>query len=50
MRHSKPGRLGKTKLPFYRLVGAVFNCAYAVRLETASTGAAKVFIYFLNLL
>ena len=31
----------KTKLLFYRLVGAVFNCAYSVRLEAAPTGLDK---------
>jgi len=31
----------KTKLPFYRLVGAVSNCADAVRLETAPTGPGE---------
>ena len=40
MRHSKPG-VRKTKLPFSRLVGAVSNCAYLVRLETAPTGGQK---------
>ena len=34
----QPGAVRKTKLPFYRLVTAVSNCAYAVRLETAPTG------------
>ena len=37
----QPGAVRKTKLPFYRLVGAVSNCAYAVRLETAPTGPDK---------
>ena len=41
------GGVRKTKLPFHRLVGAVSNCAYSVRLETAPTGVAKVLIYFL---
>ena len=36
MRHAKPG-VRKTKRPFYRLVGAVFNCAYSVRLKTLVT-------------
>ena len=40
------GGVRKTKLPFYRLVGTVSNCAYSVRLETAPTGGAKVPIYF----
>ena len=31
------GAVRKTKLPFYRLVGAVSNCAYSVRLETGPT-------------
>ena len=44
MRHAKPG-VRKTKLPFYHLVGAVSNCAYAVRLKTAPTGGESV--YFL---
>ena len=33
----KTGAVRKPHLPFYRLVGAVFNCAYLVRLETAPT-------------
>ena len=32
------GGVRKTKLLFYRLVGAVSNCAYAVRVKTAPTG------------
>ena len=28
-------------LPFPHLVGTVFNCAYAVRLETAPTGPVE---------
>ena len=32
------GAVRKTKLPFYRLVGAVSNCADSVRLKTAPTG------------
>ena len=32
------GAVRKTKIPPYRLVGAVSNCAYAVRLETTPTG------------
>ena len=32
--------------PVSRLIGAVSNCADAVRLKTAPTGAAKVSIYF----
>ena len=35
------GAIRKTNRPFYRLVGAVSNCAYAVRLETAPTGGRK---------
>ena len=35
------GVVRKMKLPFYRLVGAVSNCAYSVRLETAPTGRRK---------
>ena len=35
------GGVRKTKLPFYRLVGAVSNCAYAMRLKTAPTGGRK---------
>ena len=38
------GRVRKTKLPFYRLVGAVSNSAYAVRLETAPTGGNSVIV------
>ena len=41
MRHPKPVRLGKRKLSFSRLVGAVSNCADAVRLKTAPTGGRK---------
>ena len=33
-------------LPFYRLVGTVSNCAYAVRLETAPTGGRKCLFIF----
>ena len=40
------GEVRKTKLPFYRLVGAVSNCADSVRGETAPTGGRKcVFIF-----
>ena len=35
------GAVRKTKLPFYRLVGAVSNCADSVRLETAPTGGRR---------
>ena len=37
------GAVRKTKLPFHRLVGAVSNCAYSVRLETAPTGPDNKF-------
>ena len=37
----QPGAVRKTKLPFYRLVGAVFNCAYSVLFLTAPTGPDK---------
>ena len=40
------GAVRKTKLPFYRLVGAVSNCAYSVRLETAPTGRRKCLFIF----
>ena len=33
-------------LPFYRLVGTVSNCAYAVRLETAPTEGRKCLFIF----
>ena len=46
MRHPKPEGVRKTKLPFYRLVGAVSNCACAVSNRTYRE--AKVPIYFLN--
>ena len=36
----------KTKLPFSCLVGAVSNCAYAVRLETEPTGGRKCLFIF----
>ena len=39
MKHSKP------HLPFSRLVGGVFNCADAVRLETAPTGGESVYLF-----
>ena len=42
----QPGVVRKMKLPFYRLVGAVSNCAYAVRLETAPTGGQKCLFIF----
>ena len=41
------GAVRKIKLPFYRLVGAVFNCAYSVRLETAPTGGRKCLFIFI---
>ena len=44
MRHAKPVR-GKQHLPFSRLVGAVYNCAYAVRSKTASTGGESVYLF-----
>ena len=40
-------RVRKTKLPFYRLVGAVSNCAYAVRLKTAPTKGRKCLFIFI---
>ena len=46
MRYSNPVRLGKTKLPFYRLVGTVSNCADAGRLQTAPTGERKCLFIF----
>ena len=39
------GQVRKTKLPFSRLVGAVSNCAYAVRLGNRTYRGAKVSIY-----
>ena len=42
MRHSKPVRLGNRPC---RLVGSVFNCADAVRLETAPTGGENVHLF-----
>ena len=39
------GGLGKRN---YRLVGAVSNCTYSVRLKTAPTRGTKVSIYFLK--
>ena len=36
----------KTKLPFYRWVGAVSNCAYAGRFVTAPTGGRKCSFIF----
>ena len=57
MRHSKSrfienarrvgtGAVRKLHVPFSRLVGAVSNCAYAVRLETAPTGGRKCLFIF----
>ena len=43
MRHAKPGELGNRT---YRLVAAVSNCAYAVRLKTAPTGGRKCLFIF----
>ena len=40
------GAVRKPHLPFYRLVGTVSNCAYAVRLETAPTGGRKCLFIF----
>ena len=40
----KTGAVRKTKLLFYRLVGAVSNCAYAVRLKTAPTAGDSVYL------
>ena len=42
----QPGAVRQTKLPFYRLVGAVSNCADAVRVETAPTGRRKCLFIF----
>ena len=39
------GAVRKPHLPFYRLVGTVSNCAYAVRLETAPTGGESVYLF-----
>ncbi len=39
------GAVRKTKLPFCRLVGTVFNSADAVRLETTPTGGKSLFIF-----
>ena len=38
------GAVRKPHLPFYRLVGTVSNCAYAVPLETAPTGGESVYL------
>ena len=38
------GVVRKPHLPFYRLVGTVSNCAYAVPLETAPTGGESVYL------
>ena len=46
------GAVSKPHLPFSHLVGAVSNCAYAVRLKTAPTGPGENIelpIYFLKL-
>ena len=40
------GAVRKMKLPFSCLVGAVSNCADAVRLQTAPTGRRKCFFIF----
>ena len=40
------GAVRKTKLSFYRFVGAVSNCADAVRLQTAPTGWRKCLFIF----
>ena len=42
----KTGAVRKPHLPFYHLVGAVFNCAYLVRLETTPTGGRKCLFIF----
>ena len=42
MTHSKPEGLGKRN---YRLVGAVSNCAYAVRLQTHLPGGESVYLF-----
>ena len=39
------GGIRKTKLPSYRLVGTVSNCAYSVRWETEPTGGASVYSF-----
>ena len=51
MKHSKPVRLESRyigtgpHLPFSRLVGAVSNCADAVRGEIAPIGGASVYLF-----
>ena len=40
------GAVRKMKLPFFCLVGAVCNCADAVRLQTAPTGWRNCFFIF----
>ena len=40
------GAVRKTKLPFYRLAGAVSNSAYSVRFPTAPTGGQKCSFIF----
>ena len=40
------GAIRKMKLPFFCLVGAVSNCADAVRGKTAPTGWRKCFFIF----
>ena len=42
------GAVRKTKLPGYRLVGAVSNCADAGRLKTAPTGGESVYLFLLQ--
>ena len=42
------GAVRKLHVPFYRLVGTVSNCAYAVRLETAPTGGGESVYLFLE--
>ena len=39
------GGVRKPPLPFSRLVGTVFNSAYAVRLETAPTRGESVYLF-----
>ena len=40
------GGVRKTKRPFSRLVGAVSNCAYSMRLQTVPTGGESVYLFF----
>ena len=44
MTHSKSGEFRKTKRPFYRLVGAVSNCAYSAVANRTYRGRKCLFI------